>query len=711
MSEQTDYLQQNRFLQITTTLGDNALLLAEVEGTDLISTPFVYHIQFYTNQDDSAVLALLGQPATLLLCCGADHPGRPVNGIFRKLTGPSYSGHSYKSWRAELVPQLAFLAYTSDCRIFQNMTVVDIVTRMLNLHKVQKFQFRNLMGTYPALDYCVQYRESALNFISRLMEHIGLYYWFEHTPDGHTLIIADSAQAAKPISPDALAMTDQGRDAPILLLEADYSFRPGTWTLKDYDFVNPDSPLQSSKPTVITQAPMASYEVFDYPGSHGDADMGDALTRIRIEQEESQFHRMRGASALASFNPGYQVTIAVPDGSNGHTDTKLLLVEVYHHASDLTQIIPDGGAPRYGNEFSSVPVKYSFRPERIATKPFVQGPQTAKVTGPPGQTIYTDKHGRVKVRFHWDRNPDGNADDASSCWLRVSQLWSSGTGGGVQVPRIGEEVIVDFLEGDPDRPIITGRVYNGNNMNPYGMPGNATQFGFRTQSVAAGGGAAGAGFNELRFEDAAGSEHVYVQAQKDYIRYVINDENDTIGANVTRQVIGDVTHTTQGNEEKTINQTDKRTVKGTLTHQITGNVSWTHQANTSFNIGQNHDLKVGTAMTTTAPTLTTTSQTSSDTGVTHNTTMSWTGTWTGFAVGAIGSSMMVYGNNTQIIATNIQIAAMNTNLNLIDISTNVMKSEILATKLQTIGNKMVTALNKISSGPLHAIQHVLELHT
>lgn len=706
MSEQTDYLQQNRFLQITTKLGENALLLTEVEGTDVISTPFVYHIQFYTKEDDSKVLGLLGQPGTLLLCCGADSPGRPINGVFRKLTGPSYSGHAYKSWRAELVPQLAFLSYTADCRIFQNMTVVDIITKVLGLYQIQKFQFRNLMGTYPALDYCVQYRETALNFISRLMEHVGLYYWFEHTPDGHTLVITDSTKAAKPVSPDTLSMTDQGREAPILFLEADYSFRPGKWTLKDYDFVNPGSELLSSSPTLITQPQMTSYEVFDFPGSHGDSDMGDALARIRIEQEESQFNRYRGGSSLAAMNPGYSADISMSSGV-----VNLLLVEVYHHASDLTQVIPDSGAPVYGNEFSAVPLKYNFRPERIATKPFVQGPQTAKVTGPSGQSIYTDNHGRVKVRFHWDRNPDSNADDASSCWMRVSQFWTSGKSGGLQIPRVGDEVIIDFLEGDPDRPLITGRVYNGDNTHIYGQPGNLTQFGFRTQSVAAGGGAAGAGFNELRFEDAAGSEHLYIQAQKDYIRYVINDENDTIGANVTRQVAGNVGHTTTGSETKTIKQNDARNVTGTMTHQITGNVSWTHQANTSLTVGVNHDVMVGAAMSTTAPTLTTTSQTSADTGVTHNTTMSWTGTWTGFAVGAIGMSLMAYGNNTQLIASNIQIAAINTNLNLIDISTNVTKSEILVTKLQTTGVKMVTALNKISSGPLHAIQHLLELHT
>jgi type VI secretion system secreted protein VgrG len=699
MSEQTDYLQDNRYLKIATSLGPDALTLVEVEGRDVISAPFVFHIHFFTNETDSAVLALLGQSATLSLCCTADAPeGRPINGIFRKLSGPGFGIEGFRGWRAEIVPQIAFLAYTADCRIFQNLTVVDIVTSIFHIHGILKFQFRNLMGTYPVLDYCVQYRESGLNFISRLMEHYGLYYWFEHVAGAHTMIIADSVQAAKPVSPDPLVMSDQDRGAPIQMLEAEYSFRPGTWTIKDYDFTAPDSPMKSTNPTVITQAPLANYEIFEYPGSYADASSGDKIARLRIEQEESQFNRVRGAGNVVAFNPGFQATIEVPDGT-GHEESKLLLVEVYHHASDMTHVASGGGAPTYGNEFSGVPTKYNFRPARVSSKPFVQGVQTAKVTGPPGQTIYTDPHGRVKVRFHWDRNPDGGSDQTSSCWLRVSQIWSSGTGGGIQVPRIGEEVIVDFLEGDPDRPIITGRVYNGNNVTPYGLPGNSTQFGFKTQSVAAGGGAAAAGFNELRFEDSSGSEEIFVQAQKDYNRKVLNDENDTIGGNVVRGVTGNVTHTTTGNHDKTVQSNETKTVGGTYAKTVTGNVTNTHSADVTVNTTGSHTETVATSHTFTTPAATWTvtdwfkNLPSSEKTVTPlmisliNVNMGVYGTTNTVT----GSSLQIFGVNVALNAVNQATSGLNSTVNGADLSTNGMETKDTVAAIHTAATKIKTA--------------------
>jgi type VI secretion system secreted protein VgrG len=525
-----------------------------------------------------------------------------VNGLIRKLSGPVPNLRGFNFWRAELVPQLAFLSYSADCRIFQTMSVPEIVAAVLDAHNLVNYEFRGLQGRYPPLEYCVQYRETALNFCARLLEEVGLYYWHEHADGAHELVISDNFLAAKAAVEQVLVMTDQDQYAPVKYMRTDFSFRPGTWTLKDYNFTAPEAPLQYSTPTVIAAPAMSSYEIFDYPGRYADAAEGEEISRVRIEQEDSQFRRLRGNGTVAYFDTGYLATVAIPNSDGGHDEQEFLLVEVQHQANDMSILTTDAPPPAYENEFVVAPTDYAFRPERLARKPFVQGPQTAVVTGPPGEKIYTDNYGRVKVRFHWDRNPGGDADQNSSCWLRVSQFWASGIGGAIQIPRVGEEVIVDFLEGDPDRPIITGRVYNGENQVIYPMPANKTQAGIKTQSIPSG------GFNELRFEDKAGAEQIFLHAQKNFDRVVLNDETATIGRNETRSVKGNLTETVQGNVAETIggNQSNNiagnysenimgnetRTVTGNFTESVTGNVSYTVTGNRSESIKGNESKSV-----------------------------------------------------------------------------------------------------------------------
>jgi type VI secretion system secreted protein VgrG len=602
MSVQLQYTQTGRFLKIYTPLGDDALLLTDVQGADRISTPFLFQIQFATLLPDAAVFKLLGQPATIWMACGMDETGRPVNGLIRKLSGPVPNLRGFKFWRAELVPQLAFLGYSADCRIFQNMSVPQIVAAVLEGHNLLNFEFRGLQGSYPALEYCVQYRETALNFCARLLEEVGLYYWHEHADGAHELVISDNFLAAKAAVAETLVMTDQDQYAPVKFMRTDFSFRPGTWTLKDYNFAVPAAPLQYSAPTVIPAPPMSSYEIFDYPGRYANAAEGTDLSRVRVEQEDSQFRRLRGNGTVAYFDTGFLAAVALPDGDGSHDEQEFLLVEVQHQANDMSLLTTDAPPPAYENEFVVAPTDVPFRPERLARKPFVQGPQTAVITGPAGEQIYTDNYGRVKVRFHWDRNPGGDADQNSSCWLRVSQFWASGIGGAIQIPRVGEEVIVNFLEGDPDRPIITGRVYNGENQVIYPMPANKTQAGIKTQSIPSG------GFNELRFEDKAGVEQIYVHAQKNFDRVVVNDETATIGRNETRQVTGNLTETVQGNVAETIggNQTNQitgnlnetitgnetRAVTGNFTEHVTGNVSESVTGNQTNSIQGNYSESI-----------------------------------------------------------------------------------------------------------------------
>ncbi len=703
MDSNAAFIQTQRFLKIDSPLGDSALLLTNIEGSEVMSSPFTFRITFYTQAADASVLSLLGKPATLSIGNGQEPP-RLFNGLFRKLTGPSVLARGYKTWRAEVVPQMAFLSYTSDCRIFQSMTVRQIITKVLDKHGIQHYEFRSLMGQYPVLDYCVQYRESALNFISRLMEHFGIYYWFEHDQNSHKLVMADAAMAAKPLTPASFVMPDQDLNAAITTLEADFAFRPGTWTLKDYDFVHPDSPMLATTPTVIDTAPLADYEIFEFPGSFNDAGAGSDISRIRIEQEESQYHRMRGTGTCRDVSPGRQITIEVPDGEGGHTDTKLLLVESFHHASDMTQVIPAAGPGTYANEFTGIPPTYNYRPERISPKPFVQGVQTARVTGPAGQKIHTDDHGRVKVRFHWDRNPDGDADDNSSCWMRVSQIWSSGVGGGIQVPRVGEEVIVDFLEGDPDRPLITGRVYNGNNTVPYGLPGNQTQFGFKTQSIPSG------GFHELRFEDKAGSEEIYLKSQKDFNRLIMNNETDTIHGNATRAITGNLDHTTTGAESRTISQT--------FTKKVTGAETRTNMADVTYTINGAHAktfLGAETHTSATSMTVLSPLQISTINEMIENAPTSkmanspYVISTIGANIGAYGEAMSVTGQSVQVFGANTQICMLNNQINVLDCSTNISETKDTVAMIENVASHIKTAAIKVESGAMGVVNKAIQL--
>jgi type VI secretion system secreted protein VgrG len=394
----------------------------------------------------------------------------------------------------------------------------------------------------------------------------------------------------------------------------------------------------------------------------------------------------------------------VPDGAGHHTDTKLLLVESFHHASDLTQIIPASAPASYANEFTGVPTTYNYRPERVSQKPFVQGVQTARVTGPDGQKIYTDNHGRVKVRFHWDRNPDGDPDQSSSCWLRVSQIWSSGVGGGIQVPRVGEEVIVDFLEGDPDRPIITGRVYNGNNTTPYNLPANQTQFGYKTQSIPSG------GFHELRFEDKAGSEEIFLKSQKDFNRVILNDETDNIGANATRKIQGNLDHTTHGAESHTINQTFIKQVVGAETRKNMNDIMHTIEGmfNKIINGAESHTSN--TSMTVLSPLQISTINEMIENAPTSKTANSpYVISTIGANVGAYGEAMSVTGQSVQVFGANSQLCMFNNQINVLDCSTNISETKDTIAKIENVASHIKSGAMFLETKAMGVVNAAIQL--
>ncbi|CAH0249446.1 type VI secretion system Vgr family protein [Roseomonas sp. CECT 9278] len=574
------YSQTQRVLAIQTTLGPDLAMLTELEGEERISQPFVFNIRFVTQAKPTDVAKLLGTAVRIkfgYLEALTGFAQRDLNGHIRKLRrGRSDRSGDSMEWHAEVVPMLWFLSRTSDCRIFQQKTIPEIIKEVLQLHGVSAVDDK-MMGSYAPRDYVVQYRESALDFIQRLMEQEGIFYWHTHSDSEHRLVLADSNTSATtcPIG-ELTYLGDDGGVSSVSRLDWEMVVRSGKWTLRDFNFETPSLSLEASQPTTINVPEMKSRERFDYPGIYEAAGPGSAVAKHRIENEETFHELLRGESSISVLHAGMQIEIA--DGST----PALLVTDIRHHAEDYTHWTIEvwGEAardPRYSNDFTCIPKRVPYRPERVTPRPFVHGPQTAMVTGPGGDEIYVDKYGRVKVQFHWDRL--GQKNENSSCWIRVSQGWAGQNWGMFHHPRIGQEVIVDFLEGDPDRPIVTGRVYNAENMYPYGLPGEKTKSGIKTRSSKNG---SADNFNEMRFEDLKGSEQIYVHAEKDLDTVVQNNETRKVGidgiGNRTTDIKGDEKTDIKGNKTTDVAKNFKETIVGTETRNVTGAVDETFKS-------------------------------------------------------------------------------------------------------------------------------------
>jgi type VI secretion system secreted protein VgrG len=550
------YDQSGRLLRIDTPLGADKALLIELQGEDAISRPFIFRIDFATGEPEMRVRGLLGKAVTLWIGAVGEAGARPVHGHVRRLTRRHASRLDTHLWHAEVVPCLWFLTQKADCRIFQAMTAPEVIARICQIHGLTFVEQRGLSGSYPRMDYCVQYRESAFDFISRLMEEFGLFYWHEHKAGQHMLVIADGNHVAPKLDPETITYGGEALGEKLAWFEQELAFRTGNWAMRDYNFETPSANLGASKPTHLDVPRMKDHEIFDYPGRYTNAGEGGTVATLRIEQEEARQRILRGGGITKGLNAGLRLTV---DDQQGVGREPCLVTALRHQARDTSfwASAEDAEGSRYDNEFEALPVATPYRPARITPRPQVRGTQTAVVTGPAGSEIHTDQYGRVKLRFHWDRNPDGNADENSSCWVRVSQGWAGAGWGAMQVPRIGQEVIVDFLEGDPDRPLVVGRVYNAERMPPYRLPDNKTRMVMRSNTHK------GVGFNEITFEDEAGWENVFHHAQKDQAVRVLNNRTERIDAHAVTSVGQNRTVEVGGNQKHEVGGSLNLTVGGT----------------------------------------------------------------------------------------------------------------------------------------------------
>lgn len=586
--------QQNREIEFITPLGPDALLLRDVTVTEELGRLFTINVELGSSENINFE-DLLGQNVSIRLNL-LDGGERYFNGFVTSLSQGVNEGR-FTRYHATIHPWLWFLTRTSDCRIFQNKTVPDIIKQVCKDLGFTDIVDR-LSGTYRTWEYCVQYRETDFNFVSRLMEQEGIYYYFVHEEGKHSLYLADNLSSHDSIEgyeqipyypPDQVAVREEECINGWYLNK---KIQPGAYVLNDFDFVKPKADLKVNS-TVARQHSEASYEIYDYPGEYVESGDGNNYVRTRIEELHSQYEQAQGQSIVRGMLCGGLFTLT--DYPREDQNREYLLTSVTHsiHA-DSFEAGSEGGGTAYSNSFSVIESNTPYRSARVTPKPIVQGPQTAIVVGPSGEEIYTDEHSRVKLQFHWDRY--GQSDENSSCWVRVSQLWAGKTWGGIHIPRIGQEVIVEFLEGDPDRPIVTGRVYNGEQTPPYELPANKTQSGIKSRSSKGG---AAANFNEIRFEDKKGEEQVYIHAEKNQDNIVENDETTSVGHDRSEDVGNDETIHIGNNRTETVDVDESITIGNNRTEQVGSNENITIGVNRTESVGSNETISIGSNRTVT----------------------------------------------------------------------------------------------------------------
>jgi len=577
------YSQEGRLITLTTPLGEDVLLLAGFSGHEAISRLFSFHLDLLTEHGPIDFTQIIGKNVTISVA-QSDNTLRYFNGMVSQFA-QSGSDTNVMKYQMEVVPWTWMLTRYADCKIFHNKKVGDILEQVFQDRGFQDYKL-SLNGSYSPLEYCVQYRETDFNFISRLMEQNGIFYFFQHEKGKHTMVIADSSSSHEPCPGQESAGYNRvsgGLDADDVVnsWNIEQELRTGKYTLTDYNFKTPSASLLATESTIVSVGGNASFEIFDYPGEYATRGDGSTFAKLRMQEEEAGHLVAHGSSVCRAFTSGYKFDLA--DHYQDSMNTSYVLTEIQHIASVSGTYSGSGGdSGSYSNHFTCIPGTVPFRPARLSPKPFVQGPQTAVVVGKSsdvgdsddggggdGEEIWVDKYGRVIVLFPWDRA------GKCSCWVRVSQDWAGQGWGAMTIPRVGQEVIVSFLEGDPDRPIVTGRVYNADQTVPYPLPDNQTRSTFKTRSSKGGG---TDNYNELRFEDKKGDEQIFLRGEKDFDTRLKNDIREWVGNN--RSLI-----VTQDQMEK---------AGGDLHSQVTGNINQKVGQNLSLQVGQNLYEKSGT---------------------------------------------------------------------------------------------------------------------
>ncbi|PXV75862.1 type VI secretion system Vgr family protein [Pantoea sp. PNA 03-3] len=540
------------FSRITVQLPAQGLLFRRLSGREALSESFVLEAELLSTDARIDRQSLLGKPVTFTLptdgLMSALNP-RYINGKITRIgvRSEELGGVRYAVYGLTVEPDLWPMKRDRNLRIFQSQTVPQIVQTLLKEYAVNVET--RLAGSYRVWEYCVQYQESSFDFISRLMELEGIYYFFRHEADKHTLVLCDAPDQHQPfpgyetiayhVTPSGGSVTEEGVSQWALA----ESVTPGIYSTDDYDFRKPNAWMLQARQNPVSPTP-GSVDVYDWPGHFVEHGHGEYYARVRQEVWQAEHHEVSGSGTATGIAPGY--TFALLNAPHFSDNGKYLVTSAYYDFEENSYASGDVGATRHNIDFTVLPAAVTFRARPETRWPKTHGPQTARVVGPKGESIWTDKYGRVKVKFHWDRLAKG--DDTSSCWVRVSSAWAGQGFGGVQIPRVNDEVVVDFINGDPDRPLIIGRVYNEASMPPWALPAAATQMGFLSRSKDGTADTA----NALRFEDKAGEEQVWLQAQKNMDTNIKNDETHTVGGERSHYVAKSELHRVEVNQVQAV---------------------------------------------------------------------------------------------------------------------------------------------------------------
>ncbi len=571
-----------------TPLEKGVLLFRALSGVESLSAPFDFTVELLSESDRVPPKSLLGQSLTLEIPLPSQAP-RFLNGKITAVAvgNEERDGTRYTSYNVHLQSDLWPLTQDKNFRIFQEQSVPQIIKTLLGEYNIG-FDDR-LTSNYRLWEYCVQYNESTFNFISRLMELEGIYYYFSHDRDKHTLILADAPQLHSAFSgyetipyiqtPGGGVGDSEGISQWTLAEQA----TPGIYSLSDYDFRKPNAWLFQARQNPVSPSP-GQIDVYEWPGRYTEHQQGEFYARVRQEAWKAEHQQIEAHATTFGIVPGHTFTLSKAPYAADNGDYLIISARYLLRENGYTS--GDSGEIEQNIDFTVIPADTPWHPRQYAEWPKTHGPQTARVVGPAGESIWTDKYGRIKVKFHWDRfGPD---DAGSSCWVRVSSAWAGQGYGGVQIPRVGDEVVVDFINGDPDRPIVIGRVYNDACMPPWSLPAGATQMGFLSRTKD---GDSSTG-NALRFEDKAGAEQMWLNAHRNMDTNVNNDATATIGNNLSTSVAGQEDHSVTGDRNHAVQGNEAISVQGDETVSIQGNETTDIKGNRTRAVTGNEECSV-----------------------------------------------------------------------------------------------------------------------
>jgi type VI secretion system secreted protein VgrG len=592
-------------ITIHTPLGDD-LKFCNFIGVEELSQLSEFHVEMRSDLREISAPDMLGQSITIAIeLRGGAKRYLNAQCVRFNYTGVAEGTGRYYKYRATLRPWLWYATRSTDFKVFQKMDVPSIVKDRLS-----KYPFAiddRTTAAYPILDYCVQYRESDFNFVSRLMENEGIYYFFEHSMGEHIMVLCDSIAAHAPYpayelipfyAPD-MTYSDDERDHFDKWLVS-HSIDPGTYATDEFDFKKPaaDLSVDDSNPRPHSHS---GYETFDFPGGYTEPGDGEHYAEVRIQELQHGNEIVEAHGEMRGAAVGFLYTLENHKREDQNREYLNLKIN-YSGMDDHYESAGKGGEYSFRTKVKSIPSSEAFRPKRTTPKPRTTGSESAIITGPKGEEIYTDQYGRIKLQFHWDRY--GTWDENSSCWIRVSSPWAGSNFGGIFIPRIGQEVLVDFINGNPDRPMVVHRVYNEDNMPPWDLPANDTQSGYLSRSTR--GGAAGPGLrdgagdaNAMRFDDRLGEEQLWIHAQLDQLTEVENDEEKWVGRDRKKDIDRDETNTIGRDRKETVVGNETITVKGSRAETvgkgeivgITGSQTITVSSTQSLTVAKNISMQ------------------------------------------------------------------------------------------------------------------------